>query len=36
LRRRQRETDFRYQMNFGFSFRFGSIFNNVVNPRRGV
>ncbi len=36
LRRRQRETEFRYEMNFGFSYRFGSIFNNVVNPRRGV
>jgi hypothetical protein len=36
LRRRQRETDFRYEMSFGFSYRFGSIFNNVVNPRRGV
>ncbi len=33
LRRRQTETDFRYFVNFNISYRFGSIFNNVVNPR---
>ena len=36
LQRRQRETDFEYRLNFGFSYTFGSIFSNVVNPRRGV
>jgi len=33
LRVRARETNFRYGLNVGFSFRFGSKFNNVVNPR---
>ena len=36
LQRRQRETNFEYRMSFGFSYTFGSIFSNVVNPRRGV
>lgn len=35
LRRRQRETDFRYELSLGFSYRFGSKFANVVNPRMG-
>ncbi len=35
LRRRQRETDFRYFVNLGFSYRFGSKFANIVNPRMG-
>jgi hypothetical protein len=35
LRRRQRETDFRYSVRLGFSYRFGSKFANVVNPRMG-
>lgn len=26
-------TDFEYSMSIGFSFTFGSVFNNVVNPR---
>jgi len=26
-------TDFEYSIDFGFSFIFGSVFNNVVNPR---
>lgn len=26
-------TDFEYELDFGFSYRFGSIYNNVVNPR---
>ena len=26
-------TDSRYRISFGFSYTFGSIFNNVVNPR---
>ena len=25
--------EYRYEMNVGFSYTFGSIFNNVVNPR---
>jgi hypothetical protein len=33
LRRRQRETDFRFNLSVGLSYRFGSKFNNVVNPR---
>lgn len=33
LQRRERGTDFRYELDLGFSFRFGSKFNNVVNPR---
>ncbi len=34
-RQRQLETSFSYFTSFGFSYRFGSIFNNVVNPRFG-
>ena len=33
LQRRTRGTDFRYGVNLGLSYRFGSKFNNVVNPR---
>ena len=33
LRRRQRETEFRYYMGLGISYRFGSKFANIVNPR---
>ncbi len=33
LRRRQRETDFRYEFSVGLSYRFGSKFANIVNPR---
>ncbi len=33
LRLRQLRTDFRVDVRFGLSYRFGSIFNNVVNPR---
>lgn len=33
LRLRRLETGYRYRMLVGFSFQFGSIFNNVVNPR---
>ncbi len=33
LRRRQLGTDFTVFVNFGFSYTFGSIFNNIVNPR---
>lgn len=28
-------TDYSYYMHFGFSYTFGSIYNNVVNPRFG-
>lgn len=35
LRRRELATDWRYFFFFGVSYRFGSIFNNVVNPRFG-
>ena len=33
LQQRQQGTDYRYFLNFGLSYRFGSAFNNVVNPR---
>lgn len=33
IERRQLATDSRYRLSFGFSYTFGSIFNNVVNPR---
>lgn len=35
LRRRQLETDYQAGISFGFRYRFGSIFNNVVNTRFG-
>jgi hypothetical protein len=35
LRQRALATSFTYQTFFGISYRFGSIFNNVVNPRFG-
>jgi hypothetical protein len=33
LRRRQLATNYRYEFNFGLSYTFGSIFNNIVNTR---
>lgn len=33
LRRRQRETDFSFDLGVGLSYRFGSKFANIVNPR---
>lgn len=33
LRLQQLETNYSYFVNFGISYRFGSIFNNIVNPR---
>jgi hypothetical protein len=33
LRRRQLATGYRFNFNIGFSYTFGSIFNNVVNTR---
>ena len=35
LRRKEIATQFSYFTNFGFSYTFGSIYNNVVNPRFG-
>ena len=35
LQERQRATSYRYFVNFGISYTFGSIYNNVVNPRFG-
>jgi hypothetical protein len=35
LRRKQLATQYQYFTMFGFSFTFGSIYNNVVNPRFG-
>ncbi|MGH7443874.1 MAG: hypothetical protein ACREKM_03315 [Longimicrobiales bacterium] len=35
LRQRQLETSYRYFAGFGIRYSFGSIFNNVVNPRFG-
>lgn len=35
LRLKQLATGYSYDMNFGFSYSFGSIFNNVVNTRFG-
>jgi hypothetical protein len=33
LRLKQLQTNYRYNMDIGISYRFGSSFNNVVNPR---
>lgn len=35
VRQRQLATGYRYFVNFGVSYSFGSIFNNIVNPRFG-
>src|SRR3954464_15444017 len=35
LRQRQLATGYQYFMNFGLSYSFGSIFNNIVNTRFG-
>jgi hypothetical protein len=35
VRVRELESNYRYFVNFGLSYTFGSIFNNVVNPRFG-
>ena len=34
-RRKQQQTTYSYSFRFGFSYTFGSIYNNVVNPRFG-
>ena len=33
LRQRQLATGFEYFAGFGVTYRFGSIYNNIVNPR---
>jgi hypothetical protein len=35
LQRKELATQFQYFTSFGFSYTFGSIYNNVVNPRFG-
>jgi hypothetical protein len=35
LRIKELETSFQYFLNFGLSYTFGAIYNNVVNPRFG-
>ena len=35
LRRKELETQYNYYTSFGFTYTFGSIYNNVVNPRFG-
>lgn len=35
LQRRELETQFEFWGSFGFSYSFGSIYNNIVNPRFG-
>jgi len=35
LRQRQLATSYTYFLNLGLSYSFGSIFNNIVNPRFG-
>jgi hypothetical protein len=35
LRQRQLLTGYQYYLQFGFGYSFGSIFNNIVNPRFG-
>jgi hypothetical protein len=35
LQTQELSTDYSYYMHFGFSYTFGSIYNNVVNPRFG-
>jgi len=35
LKRKELETNYRYYFHMGLSYTFGSIYNNVVNPRFG-
>lgn len=35
LQRKELETQYSYYVSFGGSYTFGSIYNNVVNPRFG-
>ncbi|MCH7992408.1 MAG: hypothetical protein IIC35_08325, partial [Gemmatimonadetes bacterium] len=34
-RQRKLQNSFNYFTSFGFPYQFGSIFNNIVNPRFG-
>ena len=36
LRRRQLETNYYYWSSIGFSYTFGSIYDNIVNTRFGI
>jgi hypothetical protein len=36
LRQRELDTDYRFFVSIGIGYRFGSIYNNVVNPRFGT
>jgi hypothetical protein len=35
LRLRELQSDYQFDFSFGLTYRFGSIFNNIVNPRFG-
>ena len=35
IRQREMQTDYSYDVRVGISYRFGSIYNNTVNPRFG-
>jgi hypothetical protein len=35
LRLRELQSDYELEFNIGFTYSFGSLFNNVVNPRFG-
>jgi len=35
LRIRQIESGYELELNFGVTYTFGSLFNNIVNPRFG-
>jgi len=35
LQRKQLETQFQYNASIGLTYTFGSIYNNIVNPRFG-
>jgi hypothetical protein len=35
LQRKELETDYSYHVSLGFSYTFGSVYSNVVNPRFG-
>jgi hypothetical protein len=36
VRQRQLATSYRYTITFGITYAFGSVFNNIVNPRFGA
>jgi len=35
LRRKMQATEYQFSTSFGLTYTFGSIYNNVVNPRFG-